>query len=153
MSVFFCFIFLFFSLICQGDVEVPEQVIPLRDPFKRPELHKEKKEFHDLLGLNPLERFSVNEFKLIGVLTGLRDLKALVLSPDGQTHIVSEKMRIGKNKGSVLKITSDKIYVRESFINSLGEHETINTKIILPSSDKELSVASIENMDSKEVKQ
>lgn len=95
-----------------------EELLRLRDPFKRISLAEVPQ-----APKPPLERFPVDKFRLIGVLTGPERLRAMVVDPDGKNHIVSEKMKIGLRDGIIHRIYSDRIIVREKTKNILGQLE------------------------------
>ncbi len=103
-----------------------EEMLKMRDPFKRPEV-----EIAKTTPKTPLELFSVDTFKMVGVLTGPEKLRALLKDPDNKTHIVSEAMRIGTRNGVIQKITEDTIFVREKIVNVLGQEENVDSMIPL----------------------
>lgn len=103
-----------------------EEMLKMRDPFKRPEIETAK-----TAPKTPLEIFSVDTFKMIGVLTGPEKMRALLRDQEGKTHIVSETMRIGTRGGVIQKITDDAIYVREKIVNVLGQEESVDSAIPL----------------------
>lgn len=94
-----------------------------RDPFKEP-LYFESQELR-----SDLERFSVTDFKVVGVITGPIRMRAMLVAPDGKTHYVAEKMKIGLRDGVVVKITTKSVVVREKVVNPLGEVELFDTEI------------------------
>lgn len=94
-----------------------------RDPFKEP-AYSEAQEFR-----TDLERFAVTDFKVTGVITGPIRMRAMLLSPDGKTHYVSEKMKVGLRDGIVVKITTKSVVIREKVVNPLGEIELFDTEI------------------------
>src|SRR5690606_5369501 len=95
-----------------------------RDPFRRPEI-VEKEE----TPLTELEKFSVAEIKLVGIMTGPTRLRAMVKGPDGKTYFVAEKMRVGTRKGIVREITPETVIIREKIVNVLGEEENIDIEL------------------------
>jgi len=110
----------------RGDVvQIPEEVLALRDPFKRLVIKAQKTPEIK----NPLEKYAVEELRLVGVLTGPERIKAMIMAPDGQSFFVSEKMKLGSKNGYVRKITREAVYVREKLINLLGQEEHVDTEI------------------------
>jgi hypothetical protein len=105
---------------------VAETLNKLRDPFKRPVLKAS-------LGIRKgdLESFSVESLKVVGVLTGPSQIRALIMSPDGKSHLVTERVKIGIRGGIIKKITPDGILVREKIVNVIGQEENIDTEIQL----------------------
>lgn len=94
-----------------------------RDPFKAPNFQME--EDHR----SSLEKFSVNEFKLIAVMTGPVRMRAMIADPTGKTYTVAQSTPIGLRDGKVVKITTQSVVVREKLVNPLGEAENVDTEI------------------------
>ncbi len=63
----------------------------------------------------PLERYDLPQFKLIGVIVGKGEPKAMVVAPDGKSYVLSEGLKIGKNNGVILDINSEAIVVKEKY--------------------------------------
>jgi type IV pilus assembly protein PilP len=70
--------------------------------------------------------------KLTGIIVGLDKHKAILMTPNGKTHIIGVGTKIGVRKGFVKKITPTSIVVRERFANVFGKEENIDTEIKLP---------------------
>jgi len=105
-----------------------ERMLKMRDPFVIPE-----GAFPSLATpKGDLERFPIQDFKLLGVVTGPSRLRALVQSPEGKTYFVAEKMRIGIHNGTIRKITPLLVQVREKIVNVLGQEENVDSDIRLP---------------------
>lgn len=105
-----------------------DEVLRLRDPFQRPASAM-------LVATRPssdLESFAVEQFRLVGVITGMQRLRAILQDPSGKTHFVSEKMRIGTRRGIIRQIRDDAVIVREKVTNVLGREELIDSEIRLP---------------------
>lgn len=102
-------------------------ILGMRDPFRRPQIVLE-----DILPKSELERFAVSEFKMVGLITGPDQLKAMLLGPDGKTYFVRKDDRIGSRGGFVQEINSVGIVVEEEITNVVGEKEKIVTEITLP---------------------
>jgi Tfp pilus assembly protein PilP len=100
----------------------------MRDPFKQPAFPARKVEIR-----TELERFKLDEFRYIGVLTGPKRMRAMLKAGNDQTFLVSENMKIGQRDGKILKITPDSILVREKVVNVMGEEENLDTEIPLQS--------------------
>lgn len=104
----------------------------LRDPFKRPpaEIRKEEGPKSDL------ELIPTESFKMVGVLTGPHRIRAILVSPDGKTHMVAESMKIGQRGGVIRKIYEDRVTVREKQVDVLGESENVDIDIPLQTQTK-----------------
>lgn len=124
ISIFFLLIFLIVSIPSFAADEpddsegVPNEMMSLRDPFKKPALMVEKQ-----VPRSPLERFATEQFKMSGAITGLDRLKAILVDPEGKTHFVTEGMKIGQRKGVIIQITADKVRIREKIMNVLNREE------------------------------
>ncbi len=94
-----------------------------RDPFKEPEISEVIQNRSDL------EKYAVTDFKVTGIITGPIRMRAMVVAPDGKTHYVAEKMKMGLRDGIVIKITTKSVSVREKVMNPLGEVELFDTEI------------------------
>lgn len=68
----------------------------------------------------PLERYDLPQFKLIGVIIGKGDPKAMVVAPDGKSYVLSKGLKIGKNNGVILDINGEAIVVEEKYYDFSG---------------------------------
>lgn len=65
--------------------------------------------------LTPLQRVSVADMRLEGVILMGRKSVAHVVTPDGKAHIVTVGTPMGRNRGKVVRIESDSLVVEEVF--------------------------------------
>ncbi len=105
-----------------------EEALSLRDPFKRPE----SAGGIVAAAVSELERYPVEQYKLVGVITGADRLRAIIQDPSGKTHFVSERMKIGTRRGVIREIRADSVIVREKMVNVLGKEEPSDSEIRLP---------------------
>lgn len=91
-----------------------------RDPFA-PIITKEEKKAKG--ERPPLERYSLSEFKLTGIVWGGFGFNAMLEGPDGKGYFVRVGTIIGQNRGVVKKITQDRMVIEEKFKNFSGETE------------------------------
>lgn len=103
-----------------------DELLNLRDPFRRPSILDTKGPPKSELESVPLE-----SIKMIGVSTGPEKSRAVLQLPGGKTYLVSESTRIGPRNGVVTKITFDRILIKEKVKNLLGITEEILTYIPL----------------------
>lgn len=111
--------------------DIPQDILSKRDPFKMPNIAK---------GEGPhsaLESFPTEQFKLLGILNGPTQRRAMIAAPNGRTYFVKEKMAIGQRSGVIKKITDSSILVREKTLNVLGAEENVETVLKLPSDVKQ----------------
>lgn len=111
--------------------ENSDEILKLRDPFKPPTVVEEK------LAVSELETIPIEQFKMVGMISGPDRVKAIVAGPDGKTFFVSEKMRIGVRKGVIVRIQSRGIRVREMIVNVLGQEEPVESEIRVASGESE----------------
>lgn len=108
-----------------GAVEVDYVYDPIgkRDPFRdfkwdRPDRLAEGPE------AGPLEQFDLSQLSLVAVVWQTGNARALVLDPSGESYIIAEGARIGRNEGTVTAIDDNLLRVREKYVDSVG-HETM----------------------------
>jgi type IV pilus assembly protein PilP len=92
-----------------------------RDPFA-PLISKQEKKAN-LSERPPLERYSINEFKLSGIIWGGFGYNAMLEGPDGKGYFIRVGTIIGPNRGVVKAITQTSIVIEEKFKNVMGETE------------------------------
>ena len=109
-----------------------------KDPFspyvvikKTPVLAKVRSKNIDVFAL-PIHSFDVNQFKLIGIVTGGRDSRAMVTDPKGKGYVIKVGMTIGKNAGRVVSITNAGVDVLEQFKDDNGKTRKEHVRINLP---------------------
>jgi Tfp pilus assembly protein PilP len=104
-----------------GDVEVAIQQPTYnptgkRDPFKPfiklTEKEKELKPQADEL-LPPLRRYSLNEFKLVGIVWAGQQPKAVIVDPEKNTYVLGVADEIGNRQGKIIEIRNNGILVAE----------------------------------------
>jgi len=114
---------------------LPEYVYnPLgkRDPFENPLRSLVEIATDDGVPLTPLQKYDLGQLRLIGVIIGKGDPRAMVIAPDGKSFILSAGTKIGKNNGSVVKITTESVQVKEKYFDFAGEVKTSIQEIKLP---------------------
>ena len=71
-----------------------------------------------------LEKIDLNAFKLVAVVWGIPNPRAMVEEAGGKGYILTVGTRIGKNKGQVTKINSTGVVVSEKYEDSDGKAKT-----------------------------
>jgi hypothetical protein len=94
-----------------------------RDPFRdfkwdRPDRLVDSPE------AGPLEQFDLSQLSLVAVVWKTGNARALIQDPSGESYIIAEGARIGRNEGYVTAIEDNMLRVREKYIDSVG-HETM----------------------------
>ena len=80
----------------------------------------------------PIHSFDVNQFKLIGIITGGRENQAMVVDPGGKGYVLKVGMLIGKNDGKITSINSSGVEILEQFKDDNGRVRKENIKLTLP---------------------
>jgi len=80
----------------------------------------------------PIHSFDVGQFKLIGIITGGRENRAMVTDPAGKGYVLRVGMFIGKNDGKVVSITSNGVDILEQYVDDNGRIRKENIKLTLP---------------------
>jgi len=80
----------------------------------------------------PIHSFDVNQFKLIGIITGGRQNQAMVTDPAGKGYVLKTGMTIGKNDGKIVLISSNGVDIVEQFKDDNGRVRKENIKLTLP---------------------
>lgn len=80
----------------------------------------------------PIHSFDVSQFKLIGIITGGRENKAMVVDPGGKGYVLRVGMLIGKNDGKITAISHNGVNILEQFKDDNGRVRRENIKLTLP---------------------
>ncbi|MBN20507.1 MAG: hypothetical protein CL678_04390 [Bdellovibrionaceae bacterium] len=129
------------SPVIQKQVSDEEEVIEkallgIRDPFSVPE------SISSVRVKTELEKFPVHKFKMLGVMTGPKKVKALVLAPNGKTYFVQSGDLIGNRKGKIVRINSNSIQIVEKIINVFGKEQDSQAEIVLPNENPSVGLRS-----------
>lgn len=82
--------------------------------------------------LTPLQKYDVGQFRLIGVIVGKGEPTAMVTAPDNKSYLLKRGVKIGRNDGTVTKVTSDAVVVLETYTDFSGEVKKGEQVIQLP---------------------
>ncbi len=122
----------------QGDAAVTEPGVPAsrggyvylpegrRDPFLsmlRDVTGPEGSKKTDEINLPPLQRLTVAELTVIGIVWGGFGYTAMMQTPDGRGYTVQRGARIGNNNGVVSAITEKAVIVEERFTDIYGKKQ------------------------------
>ncbi|MBX6423654.1 pilus assembly protein PilP [Thermosulfurimonas sp. F29] len=97
------------------------------EPFFRERSRGRKKR----VALSPLERWTLQELRLTGIVKKNGRRWALIEDPSGKGYFVSVGTRIGPNQGYITRIGKDFIMVRERVVDFLGREKVREIKISL----------------------
>jgi type IV pilus assembly protein PilP len=96
------------------------KIDPFR-PFIDPDATKKKAAKTRDLPLNPLQRLSIEQFRLVGVIGNGRDRRAMVQDPAGRFYSLLKGAYIGLNNGRVEAILPDSVIVNEKIRTDEGK--------------------------------
>ncbi|MEW5849625.1 MAG: pilus assembly protein PilP [Myxococcota bacterium] len=93
---------------------VPVRRAPDKDPFRAPELEPPRHE-----GNSELERYDLDELKLVGIVVGVAVPRAMVEDPHGVGHMVTIGTALGRDGARVSAIRKDEIVVERKVLRPL----------------------------------
>ena len=69
----------------------------------------------------PLQKYDVDQLKLVGIIWGVSQPKAMLTDPSGRGHVVKINDRLGRNNGYVARIREGELVIVESFKGPDGQ--------------------------------
>jgi Tfp pilus assembly protein PilP len=85
----------------------------------------------------PLQRFSIEQLKLQGIIWDVNNPKALVVDPSNRAHIIVKDDRIGQRNGYVAQIREDEVIIVESIdLNGRTIYQTRVLRMLNNTSEK-----------------
>ncbi len=100
-----------------GDVPVRSA---LRNPFQSYIIPAAATEIGEERIRGPLECCEIGLFRLMAVISGIDNPRALIMAPDGKKYITKKGDLIGLKAGKIVKIATNKVVVEERFKDSAG---------------------------------
>lgn len=104
------------------DFEIEEQrgtygysPVGKRDPFRSPFLRELETHTEEGEVITPLQRFDLDQLKLVGVVWGIPNPVAMVEDPEGNGYVIEKGTLIGKNWGKVARIIPEEVVVTEEY--------------------------------------
>lgn len=92
-----------------------------RDPFVPPTIAPRRVARDETIPLTPLQRVDLNQLRLIAILVGKGESRAMVAAPGGKSYILKKGTLVGKNDGVVKEINEEAVVVEERYIDFSGE--------------------------------
>ena len=80
----------------------------------------------------PILNYEVSQFKVSGIIVGLKQNSALIIDPTGKPYVVKAGMEIGRNDGRITKIAPSYIEVFEKFRDDNGKLIKKTIRLTLP---------------------
>jgi type IV pilus assembly protein PilP len=121
-----------------SEVEVPKENVYVynpagtRDPFKSPFDIEVDILVDNSVPLTPLQKIDLNQLRLIGLIIGKGEPRAMVLAPEGKSFILKKGIKIGRNNGVVFDITTEAVLIEERYLDFVGDTKKRIQKIKLP---------------------
>ena len=116
----------------QVDVVYVYNPLGKRDPFENPLKSIVEIAHESGIPLTPLQKYDLGQLRLIGVIVGKGDPRAMVIAPGGKSFILNMGTKVGKNDGSVVDITTEAVFIKEKYYDFTGEIKTSVQEIRLP---------------------
>jgi len=85
----------------------------------------------DRLNLLPIQRYDVDRFRVTGIITGLKESRAMIVDPEGKGYVAKVGMKIGPNDGRIVRITPQTVEVEESFRDDFGRLKKRTVRLAL----------------------
>ncbi|MDY0290788.1 MAG: pilus assembly protein PilP [Desulfuromonadaceae bacterium] len=117
------------QVVSEEEVKRPEEPVFVyaedgrRDPFTSLLAIKDPVE-SEAEPLTPLQKFGLKEIRLIAIVIGKGEPRAMVMAPDKRAYTVTRGIKIGRNKGVVQEITPEEVIVEERFRDFVGTTRT-----------------------------
>ena len=70
--------------------------------------------------LTPLQKYDLSQLKLVAILVGKKEGRAMVEDSEGKGYIVKKMTYIGRNFGKVKTILKDRVIIEEKYRDYLG---------------------------------
>jgi type IV pilus assembly protein PilP len=79
----------------------------------------------------PAINFPLNEFRVVAIIHGLGDPRAMVENPKGDGIILTRGSSLGDKHGRVLEIYSNEVVVEEKVRDKLGNEKVVEVSLML----------------------
>jgi Tfp pilus assembly protein PilP len=101
-----------------------------RNPFQAPPLVDASTSASSVASLpgTPLERYELEEIKLVGIMWQIKAPKAMFIDPQGEVHVLTKDDRIGRKHGYIAAIREGEVVIVEPG-NVVGE-SAFSTRIL-----------------------
>ncbi|MBI5047326.1 MAG: pilus assembly protein PilP [Deltaproteobacteria bacterium] len=129
------------SVVEKKEDKKEEAAIELKqkNPFK-PFITKATEKVSVVVPKTPLQKYELDQFKLIAIMWGMNGSIAMIEAPDGKGYSIKKGDLVGSRDGRVKRIEKNKIVVEEKFTEASGETKSseFEIKLPLPKGEEEL---------------
>lgn len=101
-----------------------------RDPFRS--LFDQLAADDESQQLTELQKFEVDQLKLVGIITRVPNPYAMVEDPNGKGHTLRRGTLVGKNWGRISQITPDCVAIKEEYRDYTGAKQSHKLSLCLP---------------------
>ena len=108
-----------------------------KDPFKpavtaAPPTDKKSEPVVKKTGnLLPIQSYETEKFKVVGIITGIKENRALLIDPAGKAYVVRQGMAVGSSDGVVAKVNVNSLDIVEKFRDDDGRVRKRTVKLTL----------------------
>jgi type IV pilus assembly protein PilP len=74
--------------------------------------------------ITPLQKFDISQLKLVAIMVGTGEGKAMVEDSEGKGYIVEKGVYVGRNFGKVKSILKDRVIIEERYKDYMGQVKT-----------------------------
>jgi type IV pilus assembly protein PilP len=74
--------------------------------------------------VTPLQQYDLSQLKLVAILVGKGEGKAMVEDAEGKGYIVEKGIYVGRNFGKVKAVMKDRVVIEERYKDYMGEVKT-----------------------------
>ena len=108
------------------------KIDPFEPLFQEKAVVVKKSQRKKRLPRTPLERISLSQLKLVGIIIAASGNRALVEESTGKGYIIRKGTYVGTNAGKVVQINKYKVIVEEEFDDVFGKTKTRQRELKLP---------------------
>ncbi len=80
----------------------------------------------------PILNYELAQFRVTGIIVGLKGNRAQVVDPTGKPYVIKVGMEIGRNEGRVTRITPSYVEVFERYRDESGKLVKNTVRLALP---------------------
>ena len=74
--------------------------------------------------ITPLQQYDLSQLKLVAILVGTEEGRAMVEDAEGKGYIVEKGVYVGRNFGKVKAVLKDRVVIEERFKDYMGKVKT-----------------------------
>ena len=79
----------------------------------------------------PIQSYETDKFKVVGIITGIKENRALLVDPAGKAYVVKHGMAVGSSDGVVAKVNLNSVEIVEKFRDDDGRVRKRTVKLTL----------------------